>query len=113
MIKKLLVILALGLSPSALLAQDQTRPLITVTGQAEIMVVPDEAVFRLQVISQEKDLLAAQKKNDETVKAVLALGRRKLREGVQVPALRYGSGFISLCGAYYLFVAVHEQFFTR
>jgi len=76
MIKKLLVVLALGLWPSSLLAQDQTRPLITVTGQAEIMVVPDEAVFKLQVISQDKDLLVAQAKNDETVKAVLALGRR-------------------------------------
>jgi len=76
MIKKLLVVLALGLWPSVLLAQDQTRPLVTVTGQAEIMVVPDEAVFKLQVISQDKDLLVAQTKNDETVKAVLALGRR-------------------------------------
>lgn len=76
MIKKLLVVLALGLSPSPLLAQDQTRPLITVTGQAEILVVPDEAVFKLQIISQDKDLLVAQAKNDETVKAVLALGRR-------------------------------------
>jgi hypothetical protein len=44
---------------------------------------------------------------------LLALGRRKMREGFQLPALRYGSGLISLCGAYYLFVSVHEQFFAH
>ena len=44
--------------------------------------------------------------------AVLAFGRRKLRDGFQAPALRYGSAAISLCGAYYLFVSLHEQFFA-
>ena len=41
----------------------------------------------------------------------LALGRQRLQEGFTRPALRYGSVVISLCGAYYLCVAVHEQFF--
>jgi len=95
MIKKLLVVLALGLWSSPLLAQDQTRPLITVTGQAEILVVPDEAVFKLQVISQDKDLFVAQAKNDETVKAVLALGRR-----YQIPSNLMQTDNISLSERY-------------
>ncbi len=41
----------------------------------------------------------------------LALGRKRLHENFTRPALRYGSVIISLCGAYYLCVAVHEQFF--
>ena len=44
---------------------------------------------------------------------LLALGRRGLREGFQRAAVRYGSGVISVCGVYYLFVSVHEQFFLR
>ena len=44
---------------------------------------------------------------------LLALGRSRLREGVQAPLVRYGSTLISVCGAYYLFVSVHEQFFTH
>jgi len=43
----------------------------------------------------------------------LALGRQRLHENFTRPALRYGSVIISLCGAYYLCVAVHEQFFAR
>jgi len=43
----------------------------------------------------------------------LALGRRKLGESFQAPVRRYGSIFISCCGAYYLVVALHEQVFTR
>jgi len=30
-----------------------------------------------------------------------------------VALLRYGASAISICGGYYLFVAVHEQFFNR
>lgn len=44
---------------------------------------------------------------------LLTAARRALREGVQLPAMRCGSALISLCGAYYLFVSVHEQFFAR
>jgi hypothetical protein len=44
---------------------------------------------------------------------LLSLGRKELRESFQRGAVRYGSVLISLCGAYYLFVSVHEQFFLR
>ncbi|MEP6670142.1 MAG: HupE/UreJ family protein [Chthoniobacter sp.] len=43
----------------------------------------------------------------------LAAGRQQLQERFTRPALRYGSMFISLCGVYYLGVALHEQFFAR
>jgi len=44
---------------------------------------------------------------------LLTLGRRVLHEGFAKPALRYGSLAISLCGAYYFCVAIHEQFFPH
>jgi hypothetical protein len=44
---------------------------------------------------------------------LLTLGRRVLREGIATPAMRYGSLAISLCGAYYLCIVIHEQFFSR
>ena len=44
---------------------------------------------------------------------LLALGRSRLRESVQGPLVRYGSTLISVCGMYYLFVSVHEQFFAH
>jgi hypothetical protein len=43
----------------------------------------------------------------------LAAGRQQLHERFTRPALRYGSLLISLCGVYYLCVALHEQFFAR
>jgi uncharacterized protein YggE len=67
------------------------RPLITVTGQAEMMVVPDEVAFSLSVVSMEKELPAAQAKNDEIVKTLLALARQ-----YQVPANKMQTGYISV-----------------
>lgn len=72
------------------LAQDN-RPLITVSGQAEVMVVPDEAVFTMSAVTVDKDLLNARLRNDETVKKVLALARK-----YQVPANLVQTGHISL-----------------
>jgi hypothetical protein len=40
----------------------------------------------------------------------LSAGRHRLHESFTRPALRYGSLFISLCGAYYLCAAVRQQF---
>lgn len=58
-------------------AQGTTEPpLITVTGQAEVRVPPDEVVFTLGVESVDKDMLAAQKRTDDSVRQVLAIARR-------------------------------------
>lgn len=76
MIKKILLLLAIALSANTVLAQEvRDRPLITVSGQAEVRVPPDEVVFTLEVESIDKDVLAAKKKTDESVKAVFAIAK--------------------------------------
>ena len=76
MIKNVLLVFAIALSASSAFAQNAVeRPLITVSGQAEMRVPPDEVVFTLEVESVDKDVLAAKKKTDESVKAVFALAR--------------------------------------
>lgn len=50
-------------------------PTITVTGTAEVRVVPDEAIFNLVVSKLNKDLQLAQKQNDDTVAQIIALSK--------------------------------------
>jgi uncharacterized protein YggE len=76
MTRKILLALVIVLTASSALAQNVVdRPLITVSGQAEMRVPPDEVVFTLEVESVDKDVLAAKKKTDESVKQVFALAR--------------------------------------
>ena len=79
------------LSHSALAQDEKTRPLITVSGQGEVLVVPDEVVFSLSAVTRDKDLLVAKTRNDEVVKKVLALARK-----YDVPANLVQTGHISL-----------------
>src|SRR5215212_1452367 len=65
------ILLSAALCASA--QQAPEPPLITVTGQSEVRVAPDEVDFTLVVENLDKDLLAAKSKNDETVRQVLAL----------------------------------------
>ncbi|MGZ5436591.1 MAG: SIMPL domain-containing protein [Pyrinomonadaceae bacterium] len=51
-------------------------PLITVTGQAEVRVPPDEVLFTLAVENVDKDMLVANSKTDDSVKQILAIARR-------------------------------------
>ena len=51
-------------------------PLITVTGQAEVRVPPDEVLFTLAVENVDKDMLVANKKTDDSVKQILAIARQ-------------------------------------
>ena len=96
MTKKILLVFAIALSANSALAQSTVdRPLITVTGQAEIMVVPDEVAFNLRVVTMDKDLLVAQAKNDQTVKAVLALARQ-----YQIPPTQMQTDHITLSERY-------------
>ena len=48
---------------------------ITVTGDAEVRVVPDEVILTLGVETWDKDLEVAKSQNDERVRRVLALAR--------------------------------------
>jgi uncharacterized protein YggE len=71
----LLIAIALTFSVQALAQDASDRALITVSGQAELRVPPDEVVFTLEVESVDKDVLAAKKKTDESVKEVFSLAR--------------------------------------
>ena len=71
------------------------RPLITVTGQAEVMAVPDEVVFNLNASTVDKNLLMAQQKTDEVVRNVLELARK-----YGIPATQVQTGYISLQARY-------------
>jgi len=51
-------------------------PLITVSGQAEVRVPPDEVLFTLEVENVDKDMLVANKKTDEIVRQVLSIARK-------------------------------------
>ena len=44
---------------------------------------------------------------------LLALSRCKMSDAARMKILRFGTSAISVCGVYYLFVAVQEQFFNR
>lgn len=92
MIKNILLVFAIALSASSAIAQNAVdRPLITVTGQAEILVVPDEVAFNLRVVTMEKELPAAQTKNDQIVKTLLDLARK-----YQIPPTQVQTDHISL-----------------
>jgi uncharacterized protein YggE len=55
-------------------AQDD-KPLITVSGQAEISVTPDMAVFNLRVVTLDKDIAKSKALNDESVRKTLAMAQ--------------------------------------
>ncbi|HVG30489.1 MAG TPA: SIMPL domain-containing protein [Pyrinomonadaceae bacterium] len=71
-------LLVISLSPARLAAADDKPDprLITVTGEAEVLVVPDEVVFDLTVQTLNKDLRAAKAQTDERLKKLIDLTRR-------------------------------------
>jgi len=75
--KLLLLFLGLALSSATAAAQSNLEPpLITVTGQAEVRVPPDEVVFTLAVENVDKDMVVASKRTDDSVKQILTIARR-------------------------------------
>ncbi len=57
-------------------ASDQPEPrLITVTGDAEVRVVPDEVILTLGVETWNKDLNIAKKENDQRIKGILDVAK--------------------------------------
>ena len=67
---------ALMLSLQAFAQNAIEPPLITVNGQAEVRVPPDEVVFTLAVENVDKDMLVANRRTDESVKQILAIARK-------------------------------------
>ncbi|MDX6614140.1 MAG: uncharacterized protein QOD75_3326 [Blastocatellia bacterium] len=75
---KLSAIIALIFSASMIaLADDKIDPpLITVTGEAEVNVIPDEVVFDVTVQTLNRDLRQAKTQTDEKLKTLIALTRK-------------------------------------
>lgn len=78
-------------SLSAQAQQAAEPPLITVSGQAEVKVAPDEVVFTLEVKKIDKDLSVAKSRNDESVRNILGLARR-----FNVPTQEVKTDYISV-----------------
>lgn len=78
MIKNLLLISLFSLfvfSAKAQMVDVDNLPTITTTGTAEVRVVPNEAIFTLEVEKIDKDLQIAQKQNDDTVSQIINLAK--------------------------------------
>ena len=76
---RILVVLLFLLGTCSLTVTAQNNiepPLITVTGQAEVRVPPDEVLFTLAVENVDKDMLVANKRTDDSVKQILAIARK-------------------------------------
>ena len=75
--KLLIVLFVLAAFPAVTSAQNNIEPpLITVTGQAEVRVPPDEVVFTLAVENVDKDMVVASKRTDDSVRQILAIARK-------------------------------------
>ncbi len=78
------------LSPAVFADEPQPR-LITVTGKAELMVVPDEIVISLALESTDTDLDSAKVRNDRTREAFFALIHEH-----DIPAEHVQLGYVSI-----------------
>lgn len=86
------LLLAALLPRAAAGAQERLAPpLITVSGQAELRVQPDEAVVDLEVERLDKDIDVARRQADDSVAQILALARR-----YGVPAQNVKTDFITV-----------------
>lgn len=56
--------------------EKSTPRLITVTGEAEVQVAPNQAILTLGVETRDRDLGIAKRENDERIKRVLALAKK-------------------------------------
>lgn len=81
--KKILVVslVILLFAPASLLAmsgaeRDSVTPNITVTGNGEVMALPDRAVIRLGVLAQAKQAAEAQQQANQTIRQALAKFRQ-------------------------------------
>ncbi len=69
----LMLFVVVFMMSSVVSAEEKADPrLITVTGEAEVLVVPDEAVLMLGVETKNQDLNAAKAENDKITKGIFA-----------------------------------------
>jgi len=79
----LLLVLALVLSCQAQAQENEGPRLITVTGDAEVKVVPDEVIITLGVETDNKDLNVAKTENDDKIKK-LSMPRKILKLKISI-----------------------------
>ena len=73
----LLLLVCFGIFTLSSFAQTAAQtPTITVTGTAELKVVPDSVVFSMSVEKINKNILAAKIENDESVAKILAVAKK-------------------------------------
>ncbi len=78
------VLFILVFSQVAFTLDEEEPRLITVTGDAEVRVVPDEVILTLGVETSNKDLNVAKKENDEKVKGVVEVAKKYKIEGKHI-----------------------------
>ncbi len=82
-VAKLMLVMTIVLSFFCLaFAADQSEPrLITVTGDAEVRVVPDEVILTLGVETWNNDLSIAKTENDQRIQKIVDVGKKyKIKE---------------------------------
>jgi uncharacterized protein len=88
----LAIAVLVSLNTLSAFADDKTEPrLITVSGEAEVKVAPDEVVFDVTVQTINKDLRAAKSQTDDRLKKVIELTRK-----YKVPAADVQTDYIKL-----------------
>ena len=71
-----LIVMLLCLTFSSYAQEIDKLPVITVSGTAEVLIAPDEAVCSIDVTKTNKDLQTAKRLNDDSVGKILELTRR-------------------------------------
>jgi len=85
----------LGAAPVVAQAAEREPGLVTVHGDADVRVPPDQVILTLGVETQHRQLAQAKTQNDETIRALLALA-----EGYEIPARHVQTDFISVHPVY-------------
>ncbi len=76
-VKKIIFFLIILFSPYLVCAEEQIAPrLITVTGDADVRVVPNEVILLLGIETSDSQLKAAKSENDQRVQKILELAKR-------------------------------------
>ncbi len=113
----LVVVLTAWQSEAAPAVQSATPRIVSVTGEAEVRVVPDEVVLTLGIETHDNQLAVAKSQNDAIVQKVLALATEYgiAPEHVQTDYIgiepRYPNGCYELCDP--IGFAVHKSVVIR
>jgi len=73
--KILVLFLVLVIAPSFVLAEEVERRTLSVNGEAEVKVVPDEVVINMNVQTKAETLMGAKSKNDKIIKNFISYAK--------------------------------------